>query len=243
VSIIRATDQLQDTPQARIARCYDEAARADAAETDRHRGIENLALGALLPVHGLHLQSPVLDLGCGAGRLLDLCHILPGCYLGVDLSTELVREARRCHPQHAVRHGDMRELPRGLSRQAGTVVALEAADYLHPGEFALLLASLLRPGGRFLVLACANGHRPHRHARALDGLLHPWDPVAVVRELQEARMVAVQARPFSWPVRGLGQTVRAVAEAEYWRCLRGNALREPDPGYRFTLFSGAKALP
>jgi SAM-dependent methyltransferase len=64
----------------------------------------------------LHIDDRVLDAGCGYGDLLDL---MPdwwrGAYVGMDLSRELLDEAKRRHPQRVFLCGDLQKLTHELN--------------------------------------------------------------------------------------------------------------------------------
>ena len=53
----------------------------------------------------------VLDLGCGNGRLVDFLTNYGVQYVGVDVSSGLIEEARRLHPKNQFTLSDMRTLP------------------------------------------------------------------------------------------------------------------------------------
>ncbi len=69
---------------------------------DKHRQILANRIGPM---------DPVLDCGCGYGRLLTLMpSIWKGRYLGVDISPEFVALAERNYPTHNFVIGDLRDL-------------------------------------------------------------------------------------------------------------------------------------
>ncbi len=69
--------------------------------------------------HGyLQPGQTILDLGCGNGRLVDFLEKEASTwnqktyyYVGVDSSKNLLMEAKRKHPGHTFKHGDMLEIP------------------------------------------------------------------------------------------------------------------------------------
>jgi SAM-dependent methyltransferase len=95
----------------------------------------------------------VYDLGCGPGQTTAFLH---GCGVparGLDLSAELLREARRRHPGVGFEQGDMLALPLADASLAG-VVAFYAIVHLSPAGLRRALAEMyrvLRPGGRLLL--------------------------------------------------------------------------------------------
>lgn len=108
-------------------------------------------LGALLSA--LPEQAAILELGCGQGlaarRLVDEGHR----YIGVDLSTEQLRRARKLVPEAEFRHGDLAELDFS-SESLDAVVSLYVFGHLPRAELPGLLervALWLRPGGRLLA--------------------------------------------------------------------------------------------
>ena len=58
----------------------------------------------------------VLDLACGNGRWLS--RFRPGCYVGIDLSASMLREARERYPDERFIQADMTDVPfaDGVSR-------------------------------------------------------------------------------------------------------------------------------
>lgn len=94
----------------------------------------------------------VLEIGCGTGQLLS--RLQPARGVGIDISTRMVDEARRQHPQLEFVHGDV-EAPSTLgsiSGQFDVIVLSDAIGYLDDiqGVFRAL-APLLRPDGRVVV--------------------------------------------------------------------------------------------
>lgn len=75
------------------------------------------------------LRGRVLDFGCGAGKLADLCDPLQYC--GVDISDAALDLARRSHPQHRF----VKELPE--EEVFDTVVGLAVIEHVKQPELLL----------------------------------------------------------------------------------------------------------
>lgn len=56
-------------------------------------------------------NQKILDLGCGNGRLIELIDNYQVDYLGVDYSKELIKEARKKHPNYSFKIADAVNLP------------------------------------------------------------------------------------------------------------------------------------
>src|SRR5579871_2218384 len=140
----------------------------DQLYTDPVSRYENAVVRSLLARLDLDGKD-VLDLGCGTGLFLDL-GFCPRRYLGLDVSPEMVRIARKKHPDRAFCVGDMAEP--GLERYdavlslfggASQVLHVPLADLLRP----------LRPGGIFVLMVFAEGQGErigYRKDRACPGL-------------------------------------------------------------------------
>jgi SAM-dependent methyltransferase len=142
-------------------------------------------------------DGEVYDLGCGPGQTTAFLH---GCGVnvtGVDLSPNLLGEARQRHPGLKFESGDMLALPRADASLAG-VVAFYALVHLAPAGLRRALEEMrriLRPGGRLLLAFHVGEGSIHvdeflGHAVALDFVL--LTPQAVTGELARLGFVAVE---------------------------------------------------
>jgi predicted TPR repeat methyltransferase len=132
--------------------------------------------------------GPVIDIGCGAGRLVHC--LLADSYdaSGIDISPEQVALAH-ADGLTQVRHGDHREL---LRERPGEVAAVTATDLLEhltkPEVLATFdaVAAALRPGGRF-VARVPNAVSPFGgHIRYGDFTHETWYTARSVRQLAAA---------------------------------------------------------
>jgi SAM-dependent methyltransferase len=154
--------------------------------------------------------GPVVDVGCGTGRVTAWLSERGVDVSGIDLSPQMIEQARRLHPGLRFEVGSMLalDLPDGA---LGGVLAwystIHVPDELLPGVFAELRRVLV-PGGLVLLGFQAGDESLHRtealgHAISLD--FHHRQPDQVARLLDQA-----------------GLEVRA------------RMLREPDDGGEFT---------
>ncbi|MGI3782624.1 MAG: class I SAM-dependent methyltransferase [Janthinobacterium lividum] len=118
-------------------------------------------------VVGSDLGTEVADIGCGTGRLepyLAAQGLRPS---GLDLSPEMVRVARRDHPEFDFDVADLRDLPLADASVAG-VVCWYSLMYLapddRPGAFAEL-ARVTRPGGHLVTAWKLGDDSPRRGGR------------------------------------------------------------------------------
>ncbi|GAA1878599.1 DUF480 domain-containing protein [Lapillicoccus jejuensis] len=149
-------------------------------------------------------EAPVVEVGCGPGQVTAWLAESGVAAQGVDLSPEMVAEARRLHPGLTFEVGDLRRLMRPAGAHGwGAVLAWYSLIYLAESELASAVAAVARPlaPGGLLVLAMHAG-AGIKHADEwleqevdLDVVLH--DPAAVRAAVAAAGLVDVE-----WYLRG-----------------------------------------
>jgi O-antigen chain-terminating methyltransferase len=151
---------LAQAPPPQVARSATRAA-ADSVYTafeNRFRGSREEVRARQADYVGLlREQSPVVDLGCGRGEILDLLRSAGIEVQGVEGNAHAVRECRGRGLD--VVEGDLVEFLGGQETGSlGAVFAAQVAEHLPPPVLAALLAEaprVLRPGG-LLVLETVN---------------------------------------------------------------------------------------
>lgn len=97
--------------------------------------------------------GPILDIGVGAGRTVPLLKSLGGDYVGVDVSTEMVRLASGRYPESHFIVCDARDLrPFDDSHFEVVMFSHNGLDCVSHGDRAVVLREVwrvLRPGGTF----------------------------------------------------------------------------------------------
>lgn len=109
----------------------------------------------------------LLDVGCGTGAMRDVARVTGFSYQGVDISAEMVAEARRAHPDARFAVGRVEHLPVG-DTSIDVVLALGVLEYVREADLPVALAEIvrvLRPGGH-LVASLLNRTSPLLAARA-----------------------------------------------------------------------------
>ena len=103
-------------------------------------------LTRLLKPFDVELVAPVLDLGCGDGRLLDHLTDTAG-YVGVDYAEQRTRKAQSRWDAEFVT-ANLYEWLETNDRRFGSVVAVELFEHLeHPRRIVELALEALQPGG------------------------------------------------------------------------------------------------
>lgn len=130
--------------------------------------------------------APIADAGCGPGHVTDHLAGLGAQVRGIDLSGEMIEQARTRFPDHDYRVGDLRQLLRPENADGwGAVLGWYSLIHLTAAELPAAVASLvrpLRPGG-WLLVGLHAGAEVIRHPNwfghqiELDFVFHPPESV------------------------------------------------------------------
>jgi SAM-dependent methyltransferase len=164
----------------------------DYAAIYGHRdGLEAEAAVAMALARAPQLAAgPVLDLGCGSGRHLEVLRRSNPLAFGLDLSRDLLAMAP-AHLRPWLLRGDMRQLPLRPSSLAAICMWFTPFGYFSDQQNRALfqrLQDLLRPGG-VLVLDYLNAAFVRAHLVAEDEALHGSIRVKSRRTLEGDRLV------------------------------------------------------
>ena len=160
-----------DIPTTRSA--YDEVAQLYAdlfADALAAQPFDRAMLGAFADLVRAAGPGPVIDVGCGPGRITTHLDALGLDVSGVDLSPEMIRLAQADRPDLNYRIGTMERLPFGDAAMSG-VVSWYSIIHLPPERVPGVLAEfarVLRPGGHLLMAFQAAADesvavQPHDH--------------------------------------------------------------------------------
>ena len=148
---------------------------------------------------------PVMDAGCGPGHVTAHLAAAGADAQGLDVSPEMIAEARQRHPDVHFEVGDLRRLMRPVAAAGwGAVLGWYSLIHLAASELPGAVAALARPlaPGGLLVLGLHAGDDVRRVTRwfevevpALDFVLH--DPATVVAAVEAAGLTDVE-----WYLRG-----------------------------------------
>jgi SAM-dependent methyltransferase len=154
-----------------------------------HSEAEQAVAMALARAPGLG-AGPVLDLGCGAGRHLEVLRRHNPLAFGLDLSRELLALAAPAVRPWLLR-GDMRQLPVRPGSLAGITLWFTPFGYFSDDQNRALfqrLAELLAPGG-VLVMDYLNAQQVRATLVPRDEAVHGRIRVESRRSLQGRRLV------------------------------------------------------
>lgn len=157
-----------------------------------HRDAEEarVAVARVLEAAPELAEGPVLDLGCGAGRHLDVLRRTNPLAFGMDLSSTLLRMAPPpLHPW--LLRGDMRWLPVKPGSLSGICLWFTPFGYFADAENRQLMATLslqLRPGG-VLVMDYLNADHVRRTLVPEDTLVRGSVRAVNRRALEGDRLV------------------------------------------------------
>ncbi len=143
--------------------------------------------------------APVIEVGTGPGHVAAFLAEAGADATGLDLSPEMVAEARRRYPGVGYQVGDLRQLMRPNTHDGwGAVLAWYSLIHLAASELPAAIASLARPlrANGWLVLALHTGAEVRTvtdwfgHEVDLDFVLH--DPADVVATVERAGLLDVE---------------------------------------------------
>lgn len=185
-------------PSDHIRRCYDAVAREYAdrfSDELAHKPLDRELLRRFTDEVGP--AGTIYDLGCGPGQTTAFLRACGANVCGLDLSPELIAEARRRHPELPLEAGDMLALPLADGAAAG-VVAFYAIVHFSPAQLRQALAEMhrvLAPAGR-LLLAFHIGREPvHVEeflGRPMSLDFEFFDPAQVASELREVGFETIE---------------------------------------------------
>jgi hypothetical protein len=143
--------------------------------------------------------APVIEVGTGPGHVAAFLAQAGADVTGLDLTPEMVDEARRRHPGVSYQVGDLRQLMRPSTHDGwGAVLAWYSLVHLAESELPAAIASLARPlrSSGWLVLALHAGAGVRTvtdwlgHEVDLDFVLH--DTAGVVASVERAGLLDVE---------------------------------------------------
>jgi ubiquinone/menaquinone biosynthesis C-methylase UbiE len=146
-----------------------------------------------------NLGIDVVDIGCGTGRLEPYLAAKGLSPQGIDLSPQMIRLARRDHPQFTFDVADLRKLPFPDASAAG-VVCWYSLIYLSPGDRPAAfseLARVVKPGG-YLVTAFKVGDSQVQRAGRLANLGVEFDVYWLSPHEMERRVIDAGFTPVFW---------------------------------------------
>jgi len=143
--------------------------------------------------------APVIEVGTGSGHVAAFLAEAGADATGLDLTPEMVDEARRRYPGVSYQVGDLRQLIRPTTHDGwGAVLAWYSLIHLAASELPAAIASLARPlrTNGWLVLGLHAGAEVRTirewfgHEIDLDFVLH--DPAEIVATVERAGLVDVE---------------------------------------------------
>lgn len=147
-------------------------------------------INAILTAAAVGPGARVLDVACGTGVLFEdyLAHGVAEV-VGVDLSPEMVRIARRKYPQShvSVLCADVEEI--SFAQPFDCVVVYNAFPHFpHPARLVAHLAGLLAPGGSLCIAHGMSRQALLRH--------HEGRPSSVSQPLPELQQISALLQPY-----------------------------------------------
>lgn len=190
------------------ARFYANPALVRGYVSRQLRPVEAVILGR----YGADLRGRVLDVGCGAGRLVGHLLALSPTVHGIDISLAMVEYCRGAYPKASFSQLDMRDVATGeTERDFDAIVAssnvLDALNHRDRGRTLRSFASVIAPGGLLIMSSHNRGF-----AMQVKGPIEE-----VVAQLRRRRTRALAA-----------SVVRLPRRLRNHRRLRGGEMAVPD---------------
>jgi uncharacterized protein YceH (UPF0502 family)/phospholipid N-methyltransferase len=144
--------------------------------------------------------SPVVEVGTGPGHVAAFLAEAGADATGLDITPEMVDQARRRYPGVSYQVGDLRRLMRPTTHDGwGAVLAWYSLIHLAPSELPAAIASLARPlrANGWLVLALHTGAEVRTatdwfgHEIDLDFVLH--DPAEVLAIVEQTDLLDIES--------------------------------------------------
>jgi uncharacterized protein len=144
-------------------------------------------------------RAPVIDVGTGPGHVAAFLAEAGADATGLDVTPEMVDEARRRYPGVSYQVGDLRRLMRPATHDGwGAVLAWYSLSHLAASELPAAIGSLTRPlrANGWLVLALPTGAEVRTltdwfgHEIDLDFVLH--DPAEVLATVERAGLLDIE---------------------------------------------------
>ena len=99
-------------------------------------------------------HGTICDLGCGVGQVAGYLHSRGARVCGIDLSTEMIKQARRLNPDIAFQQGNMLALTDVAENSFGGIAAFYSVIHIPRASLVDALQEIKRvlcPGGRLLL--------------------------------------------------------------------------------------------
>jgi SAM-dependent methyltransferase len=148
----------------------------------------------------------ICDMGCGPGQIAGYLHARGAQVCGIDLSPEMVRQARILNPKISFQTGDMLNLDSVADDSFGGIAAFYSIVNIPPESIVSALRKLrrvLRPGGA-LLLAFHIGREAIHVEEMLDKKVSMdfffFDPAEIKNQLETAGFrleEAIERDPYS----------------------------------------------
>ncbi len=184
-------DNLTERVRQSYDRVADEYARRISHELEHKPLDQKLLKRFAAAVTG---RGKVCDLGCGPGHIARYLRDLDVPVFGVDLSTQMLEQARRLNPDISFRQGNMLALDLPDESLAG-IAAFYAIVNIPPDSLPAVfteMARVLQPCGLLLLAFHVGDETLHEdelwgHPISMDFFLFP--PAAIRRQLENAGLV------------------------------------------------------